>query len=69
MESTKRASLSAISTMAVTESEVAGAFSKIGEDPSDKVFIGKCERQAHGRGSLEPWHVGWRSCPTFQLSC
>lgn len=55
--------------MAVTESEVAGAFSKIGEDPSDKVFIGKCERQAHGRGSLEPWHVGWRSCPTFQLSC
>ncbi|CAN0501996.1 unnamed protein product, partial [Ectocarpus sp. 12 AP-2014] len=27
---------------AVTESEVAGSFSKIGEDPSDKDFIGKC---------------------------
>lgn len=39
--------------MAVTESEVAGAFSKIGEDPSDKVFIGKCERHGHDRGNSE----------------
>lgn len=28
---------------AVTESEVAGSLSKIGEDPSDKGFIAKCE--------------------------
>lgn len=44
--------------MAVTESEVAGSFSKIGEDPSDKTFIAKCERdtsverQLAGGGSL-----------------
>lgn len=37
--------------MAVTETEVAGAFSKIGEDPSDKDFMGKCERQGPDRGS------------------
>lgn len=31
----------------VTESEVSGSFSKIGENPSDKDFVGKCET---GRG-------------------
>lgn len=29
--------------MAVTESELAGSFSQIGEDASDKDFIVKCE--------------------------
>lgn len=29
--------------MAVTVSQLAGSFSRIGEDPSDKDFIGKCK--------------------------
>ena len=44
-----------IKMMAVTELELAGSFKRIGEDASDKDFIGKCEHTREREGERGVW--------------
>lgn len=48
--------------MAVTESELADSFSRIGEDASDKAFIGKCEHTRMREEEIDTESGATRDC-------
>lgn len=48
--------------MAVTESELAGSFSRIGEDASDKEVLSKCKSCGNGNAFTYPTCFAVYSC-------